>query len=139
MVNDCIIVQAVVMTKEKYADEETMSAFSKQWTVEGAMRILAHPTVDSRLWAEAVEWLFLYGPPEMRALLREASGYAVSKEFPDLKVAGMTGDGEPVYSISALARALGITEKEAASRLARQELRHGISQLFGEEDITKIQ
>lgn len=105
----------------------------------GALQILAHPTVDSQLWAEAVEWLLLYGPPEIRALLKEASGYAAGLEFPDLKVAGMTGAGEPVYSIAALARALAISEEEAASRLARQEQRHGINQRYGEDDILKTQ
>ena len=116
-----------------------MTAFSKQWTVEGALQVLAHPSVDSRLWAEAVEWLLLYGPPEIRGMLGEASGYATSREFPDLKVAGMTGDGEPVYSIAALGRTLGLAEEETASILAGQERRHGISQRYGEEDITKIQ
>lgn len=103
------------------------------------MQVLAHPTVDSRLWAEAAEWLLLHGPPEIRDMLRQASGYAAGREFPELKVAGMAGDGEPVYSITALALALGIAEEDAAAMLARQERRHGISQRYNEEDITKIQ
>lgn len=116
-----------------------MNVFREKWTAAAAMEILAHPTVDSRLWAEAVEWLLLYGPPEIRALLQEASGYAAGLEFPDLKVAGMNGAGDPVYSIAALAQMLGISEEEAAAMLARQEQRHGISHCFGEEDITKVQ
>ena len=35
-----------------------------QWTEETAMKILQNPTVDSKLWAEAVEWLILFGPEE---------------------------------------------------------------------------
>ena len=36
-----------------------MTAFKQEWTVDSAMEILQHPTVDSKLWAEAVEWLLL--------------------------------------------------------------------------------
>ena len=46
-----------------------MIPFAEQWTVESAMRIVQHPTVDSELWASAVEWLLLHGPPEIRELL----------------------------------------------------------------------
>ena len=33
------------------------------WDLESAMKVLTHDSVDSKLWAEAVEWLILYGPP----------------------------------------------------------------------------
>ena len=36
------------------------------WDVDSAMQILQHQTVDAKLWAEAVEWLILYGPDEIR-------------------------------------------------------------------------
>ena len=83
-----------------------MTDFKQEWTVESALKILQHPTVESKIWAEAVEWLMLYGPPEIKEMLSTASSYATSKEFPDLKPEGFTEDGDPVYSVSQVAKAL---------------------------------
>jgi hypothetical protein len=80
----------------EFVIEADMTEFKKEWTLENAMEILQHPTVDSKIWAEAVEWLLLYGPPEVKEKLSEASGYATGKEFPDLKPEGFVGDGELV-------------------------------------------
>ena len=116
-----------------------MTEFKKEWTVESAMEILAHPTVDSKIWSEAVEWLLLYGPPEIQEMLKQASGYATSHEFPDLKAERFTDKGEPVYSVAQLAGALGISEQEAAEIIADKQQRHGVQQFFDEQDTKKVQ
>ena len=116
-----------------------MTEFKQEWTVESAMQILRHPTVDSRIWAEAVEWLLMYGPPEIREKLSEAAGYATGKEFPDLKPQGFTGEGEQVYVVAEVARALGISETEAAEILAGKQEKHGVQQLFDRQDTRKVQ
>ena len=115
-----------------------MTDFKKEWTVESAMEILQHPTVDSKIWAEAVEWLLLYGPPEIREKLSEASSYATSQEFPELKPQGFSEDGEPVYSIAEVAQALGISE-EAAEIIAEKQQKHGMQQLFDKQNTKKMQ
>lgn len=116
-----------------------MSDLKNEWTVESAMEILQHPTVDGKIWAEAVEWLLLYGPPEIRKLLTEASAHAANKEFPGLKPQGVAEDGELVYSVAELAEALGISEEEASGIIAEKERRHGIRHLYDEQDTKKVQ
>ena len=116
-----------------------MTEFKKEWNVESAMEILQHPTVDSKIWAEAVEWLLLYGPPEIKEMLTGASGYATDKEFPELKPQGFAGDGELVYSVGEIARALGISEDEAAEIIAEKQQKHGIQQLFNTKNTKKMQ
>ena len=116
-----------------------MTEFKKEWTVESAMEILAHPTVDSRIWSEAVEWLLVYGPPEIKEVLQQASGHATSKEFPNLKAHGFAGDGESVYSVADVAAALGISEQEAAKIISEKQQKHGVQHLFDEQDTHKVQ
>ncbi|MEE4135053.1 MAG: hypothetical protein V2I32_03170 [Desulforhopalus sp.] len=87
--------------------------FKDLWDLESAMQVLAHDQADSRLWAEAVEWLILNGPPEVRRLLLEASNTAIHAAFPDLKPHHYTPDGRPIYSVDDLAKALGISTSEA--------------------------
>ncbi|NOQ45323.1 MAG: hypothetical protein GQ559_01390 [Desulfobulbaceae bacterium] len=116
-----------------------MTEFKKEWTVESAMEIMQHPTVDSKIWAEAVEWLLLYGPPEVQELLSQSSGHATRESFPDLKPEGFTKDGEPCYNIAAIAKSLGISEEEAAGMVAEKEAKHGIRQLYEEQETTKLQ
>ncbi|GAB4342407.1 MAG: hypothetical protein Kow0089_17450 [Desulfobulbaceae bacterium] len=116
-----------------------MDDFEKEWTLESALEVLRHPTVDSRIWAEAVEWLLVYGPPDIREKLLEASGYATSREFPDLRPQGFTSDGEPVYSVAEVAKALGISEEEAAEIIAEKQARHGKRHLFDPRETRKVQ
>lgn len=116
-----------------------MTEFKREWTVESAMQILQHPTVDSKIWADAVEWLLLYGPPGIKEKLTDASSYATSKEFPDLKPEGFTGEGELVYSVAEMAQALGISEEEAAEIIAEKQQKHGVQQLFDVQSTKKVQ
>ena len=116
-----------------------MTDFKREWTFESAMKVLEHPTVDSKLWAEAVEWLLLYGPPEVREMLKQASSYATTSEFPDLKPQSYTPAGEPVYSIGEIAGELGISEEKAAELIRRKEEKHGVGYRLADEDTWKVQ
>ena len=116
-----------------------MTEFKKEWNVESAMEIVQHPTVDSKIWAEAVEWLLLYGPPEIKERLTEASSYATGKEFPELKPQGFAGDGELVYSVGEVAQALGISEEEAAEIITEKQQKHGIQHLLNKKSTKKMQ
>jgi len=119
--------------------ETKMSDFKKEWTVESALEILGHPTVDSRIWADAVEWLLLHGPPEIQEMLKQASGFATHQEFPELEPEGYTEEGEPVYSVAQLAEALQITEEEAAELIAEKEKKHGVLHRYDGKAAKKIQ
>lgn len=116
-----------------------MTTFKEEWTVESAMEILQHPTVDSAIWASAVEWLLLYGPPEIQELLTQASGHATSTSFPELKPQHFAPDGTPCYDIAELARMLGISEEEAREQLLEKERKHGIQHLLSEDETTTLQ
>ena len=98
--------------------------FKELWDLESAMKVLEHDTVDSKLWAEAVEWLMLYGPPEIQDLLIEASTTATSKSFPGLTPTHFTASGQPVYDVRALADTLGISEEEVKKILEDKERTH---------------
>lgn len=119
--------------------EVDMSSFEKEWTVESAMEILQHPTVDSKIWAEAVEWLMVYGPQEIKEMLHDASSYATSKEFPDLQPEGFSEKGELLYSVADVARVLHISEEEAAEIIAAKQEKHGIQQFIDKQDVKKVQ
>ncbi|MBM9535534.1 hypothetical protein [Desulfobulbus alkaliphilus] len=116
-----------------------MKQFKEQWTLDTAMTVLKHPTVDCTIWAEAVEWLLLYGPPETRELLQQASGHATRESFPALQPRRYAPDGSPCYDIGELARSLGISEEEARQQLAEKEEKHGMRHGYGEEDTTGLQ
>lgn len=116
-----------------------MPSFEQQWTLETALQILKHPTVDSAVWAEAVEWLLVYGPPELRDLLVQASSQATGASFPQLKAERYAPDGSPYYEIAELADALGISEEEARAQLMEKEHRHGVRHGFDEEDTFGLQ
>ena len=120
-------------------EDATMTDFARQWTLDSAMEILQHPTVDSAIWAEAVEWLLVFGPPEISEMLRQASGHATSQSFPELAAQRFAPDGSPCYDIADLARALGISEEEARAQLAEKEAKHGVRHGFSEDDTTGLQ
>jgi hypothetical protein len=105
--------------------------FKDLWNVESAMQVLTHETVDAKVWAEAVKWLILYGPVEIRQLLLEASTIATSTSFPDLKPSGYTDDGQPCYDMRDLARSLGTTVTEVAKLLEQKETEFSSLHVFG--------
>jgi len=104
------------------------------WDLESAIKVLAHDSVDSKLWAEAVEWLILYGPPEIRQLLINASTNATNTYFPHLKPTHLSPDGQACYDIGELAESLGIKEEEARKILRQKEQEHQILQFAGPDD-----
>ncbi len=108
------------------------------WNLESAMQVLTHTSVDSKLWAEAVEWLILHGPPEIRKLLIDASASATSSSFPDLTPTHYTPDGQACYDIGELAQSLGINKEEAENILKQKEKEHQLLQLFGEDENTTV-
>jgi len=116
-----------------------MIPFEQQWTVESAMRIVRHPTVDSELWASAIEWLLLHGPPEIRALVQQASHHATSAQFPELKPSRFAADGSPCYNLAELARTLGISEAEVREQIREKERQHGVQHGCSEDDTTALQ
>jgi hypothetical protein len=95
--------------------------FKDLWDLESAMKVLSHETVDGKLWVEAVQWLILHGPVEIRQLLLDASSLATGTSFPELKPSQYTADGQPCYDIKDLAKALNITESEVRNFLLRKE------------------
>lgn len=116
-----------------------MSTFETAWTLDTAMEILQHPTVDSKTWAEAVEWLLIYGPPNIKEILGQASSHATNTSFPELQPKGYDADGSPCYSISDIASALKITEEDAAQLIAEKQAKHDIPHLVDAQHTTKLQ
>ncbi len=104
--------------------------FKDQWNLETAMEILQHQTVDSKLWAEAVEWLMLFGPPEIQQLLLKASGIATHTYFPELQPSSISADGQPYYDIAAIARSLGVDEDEVREIIRKKEVEHQMRHLL---------
>ena len=96
------------------------------WDLESAMKILGHPSVEAELWAEAVEWLLVNGPAEIRRILLEASQQATKAQFPELQPSHFTADGQPIYDVAALARALNISEKEIDKGITRKALKKNL-------------
>jgi len=108
--------------------------FKDHWTLENALKVLQHPTVDAKLWAEAVEWLLLYGPPEIQTLLLHASGTATKHCFPKLEAKKYTEEGQPCYDIASIAQALGIDAEDAYKTLAEKEMAHQIRHFIDPDD-----
>lgn len=109
------------------------------WDEKSAMQVLQHPTVDSKLWAEAVEWLILHGPAEIRELLLQSAGTATHECFPDLQAKGYAADGQPCYSVDDLAKSLHISTDEAKEMIREKEKSHQIHHFIDEEDTLKVQ
>jgi len=95
--------------------------FKDHWDLDTAMQILQNKTVDSKLWAEAVEWLLLYGPPEIVAMLLKASSQATDTTFPELQPTTYTHDGQPFYNVKEIAITLGLSEDEVREIISRKE------------------
>lgn len=91
-----------------------------QWDLETALKILQHPTIDAQTWAEAVEWLLKFGPNSIKKILIEASNTATEIQFPDIKAAYYTSEGQPVYDIEGLSKILGIPEEDVEDMINRK-------------------
>ena len=104
--------------------------FKDHWDLETAMRVVQNQTVDSKLWAEAVEWLLRYGPPEIVDLLLTASNHASEEYFPELKVVDYSENGQACYDIRSIAKSLGISEEETKKIIAEKENYHNIRYVY---------
>lgn len=113
--------------------------FKDHWDLETALKIAQHPTVDSKLWAEAIEWLMIYGPPEVVQLLLQASDIATAENFPELQPTNYTRDGQPCYDVSAIAKSLGMDEEEAKKLIAEKEALHNKRHFVDDDELTKLQ
>jgi hypothetical protein len=113
--------------------------FKDQWNSEMALQILLSETIDSKTWADAIKWLILYGPEEIKRLLLEASTDATSNFFPDLKPAGFREDGQPYYDLANLAAVLDADPESLQKSLSRIEGETGFSLVVDEEDVLKFQ
>lgn len=116
-----------------------MTAFKDEWDLGMALEVLHSETVDSKVWAEAVKWLFLFGPPPIREMISRASSLATGEFFPELAPIGYTERGEPLYDIKKLAESLGMSEEEALAKMAELEAEHEIRSLYDAEAARKIQ
>ncbi len=111
----------------------------KQWDVEMAMAVLENKTVDSKLWAEAVEWLLLYGPPQIREILSQASSLATREHFPELQPTGYSPDGQPCYDVRVLAESLGLSQEDIMEKLGKMEIKQEAIHLYSEDEVDKLQ
>lgn len=109
------------------------------WTLETALKILESKTVDSKLWADAVAWLLMHGPAEIKEIILQSSGMAANQHFPSLKAQSFTSDGEPCYTVKDLAAALEVDEQELVEKIENSEELHGSKYLYDEEETRKIQ
>ena len=125
------------MKKDK--DQQKTQTDNGGWTLENALYILQHPTVDSEVWAEAVEYLLLHGPEEIREILLNASQFATHEQFPNLSSSGINNDGEICYRIEDLAKALNMDEESVKNILQKKEQSHGDRHGFSDSDINKLQ
>lgn len=95
-----------------------MAEFKEEWDLAMALAVLQSPDVDGTTWSAAVKWLLFYGPPELRELIGQASHFATSEHFPQLKPTGYDEQGAPCYDTQELAAALGLAEEELAKQMA---------------------
>ncbi len=103
-----------------------------------AMEVLTSKNVDGKTWSEAVKWLLLYGPPEVREVIQQASSFAFSEYFPDLEAKGYTSDGNPYYDLQEIAESLGVPPEEVAGRLAEVQFEEGIEVIVEGDRVHKV-
>jgi hypothetical protein len=115
-----------------------MTSLKEQWNLEMALTVLTSETVGSETWAEAAKWIMLYGPPELRDVMRQASSSATKSCFPELKPDRYTEDGEPCYDIEMIAEALGVTREEALEMMMELEDELDIQHIFDSSETTKL-
>lgn len=115
-----------------------MEDWKEQWNQEMALAVLGSETVDGGLWAEAVKWLLLYGPPELRTLLAAASAASFAQSFPGVQVKGHGDSGQPYYALADLAEALGIPAEATAERLLELQSALGVEFLVDDDRVYKV-
>jgi hypothetical protein len=115
-----------------------MDEFREQWNLEMALAVVGSETVDGGVWAEAVKWLLLYGPPELHAVLTAASTASFAQCFPEVRVSGHSDSGQPYYALADLAEALGIPAAEAAGRLVELQSALGVEFLVEDDRVYKV-
>ena len=115
-----------------------MSDFRKQWDIEMAMEVLGSQNVDGDLWSEAAKWLLLYGPPQIKEMLGQASNFAFIEYFPQLQAKGYDDNGQPFYDLADIAETLGIDEGEVASKLAELQFEEGLEVVVEGDRVYKI-
>ena len=115
-----------------------MISFKDQWNLEMALTVLTSETVGSDTWAEAAKWLMLYGPPELRDVMRQASSVATKSCFPELEPERYTEAGEPCYHIDKIAEALGVSREVALEMLLELEDELGIQHVIDSSETTKL-
>ncbi|MFZ5774906.1 MAG: hypothetical protein ACOY3Z_05430 [Thermodesulfobacteriota bacterium] len=116
-----------------------MTTFKDEWDLTMALEVLGSQTVDSRLWADAVKWLLLFGPPEVRQVIAGASSMATGELFPELSPSGYTDDGEPLYDTAKLAESLGMSEEELLERMAELEEAYQVRGIYAGNEAHKVQ
>ncbi len=109
------------------------------WDIESAMTVIMSRTVDSRTWAEAVEWLMLHGPQWAKDTIEAASMTATCDCFPEVKPSGMNQDGEICYNIRDLARALGMKEDEVGEKINQLQAESERQLIFDENETKMVQ
>lgn len=107
------------------------------WDVKSALQIITNPTVDSKLWAEAIEWLLLNGPSEIKKVLLDASKSATLTTFPELSPHLGPG-GEPFYDVGKLAKSLNIDEKEAKRLIEEKEKLYHLFHISDPDDNSSV-
>jgi len=116
-----------------------LAEFKEQWSLEMALEVLCSATVDSRTWSDAVKWLLLYGPPDIREILTQASSSATSHCYPGLRAKGFAADGQSCYDVRELADFLGIPEVELLEKIAKIEQEAGVRNLFDPTETHELQ
>lgn len=95
-----------------------------EWNIEMALEVLSSDTIDSKSWIDAVKWLILYGPKEIRSYLLESSASAIKEEFPELIPIGCDEHGADIYDLDNLAETLGIEPERLQDDLLTMEEEH---------------
>ena len=103
-----------------------------------AMEVLASPNIDGESWSEAVKWLLLYGPPEVREMIQQASSLAFSEHFPGIEAKGYSAEGSPFYDLQDIAAALGVPAAEVADKLAELQFEEGVKVFVEGDHVFKV-
>ena len=125
------MVRLVLSDRSDYS--QNMSDFKEQWDLEMAMEVLGNQDVDGQTWSDAVKWLLLYGPSQIKEIIGNAASFAFSEYFPQVEAKGYGDDGQPFYDLKDIAVALGVEEDQVAAKLAELQFDEG-AEIFVEGD-----